>query len=158
LFSLKTIWSPTRLETWRLRKGYAPARGGAGLLIPTRLTLNHQILGHSEVFKQWSCAGSHLPVTGEEDRSPRNSAKARAMKLLNENDKARQDARSWSGRLGDLAASSPAVRSEAAFDQPDAPLPLSTRLSSILNHLRQRARRRQDAAEKLRAQEFVMGP
>jgi hypothetical protein len=79
------------------------------------------------------------------------------MNLLNENDRSRQAARAWSGRLGTLAAASPAVRPGAAFDQLDVPPPLPTRLSLILNHLRQRAQRREYAADKLRANEFMTG-
>jgi hypothetical protein len=79
---------------------------------------------------------------------------------LNETDEARQQARTWSGRLGTLAAELPAIRLGAPFNQLDAtPLAaLPTRLTSILNHLRQRAQRRQEAADKLRAQEFIMAP
>jgi hypothetical protein len=82
------------------------------------------------------------------------------MNPLNKSDVARQAARSWSGRLGSLAAEVPAIRPEAAFTQLDttsAPA-LPARMSSILNHLRQRAQRREHAADKLRAQEFMMGP
>jgi hypothetical protein len=80
------------------------------------------------------------------------------MNPLNETDVARQQARSWSGRLGNLAAASPATRPGAAFDQLDAPPPLPPRLLSILNYLRQRHQRREHAADKLRANEFVMAP
>jgi hypothetical protein len=78
--------------------------------------------------------------------------------LFHENDTARQYARSWSERLGTLAAASPATRPEAAFDQLDAPPPLPTRLLSILDHLRQRHQRQQHAADKLRANEFMTAP
>jgi hypothetical protein len=81
------------------------------------------------------------------------------MNPLNETDVARGQARNWSGRLGNLAAGNSAARPRAA------PLRLDTLssafppcLSAILNHLRQRHQRRQQAAEKLRAQEFVMAP
>jgi hypothetical protein len=82
------------------------------------------------------------------------------MNPLNENDTARQAARSWSERLGNLAAELPAIRPEVAFTQFPAapPAALPTRLSSILSHLRQRAQRREHAADKLRAQEFLTGP
>jgi hypothetical protein len=80
------------------------------------------------------------------------------MTPLNETDVARQQARSWSGRLGNLAAASPTTRPEAAFTQLDAPPPLPTRLLSILDNLRQRHQRQEDAADKLRAQEFMMAP
>jgi hypothetical protein len=79
------------------------------------------------------------------------------MNLLNVNDPALEGARTWSGRLGTLAAASPATRPGAAFTQLDAPPPLPTRLSWVLNHLRQRARRREHAADKLRADEFMTG-
>jgi hypothetical protein len=80
------------------------------------------------------------------------------MNPLNETDVVRQQARSWSGRLGNLAAELPATGPEAAFTQLDAPPPLPTRLLTILDHLRQRHQRREHAADKLRAQEFVMAP
>jgi hypothetical protein len=81
------------------------------------------------------------------------------MNPLNETDVAMQQARTWSERLGSLAAELPATRHYAALTQlgtPPAALP--TRLTSILNHLRQRHQRRQHAADKLRANEFVMAP
>jgi hypothetical protein len=77
------------------------------------------------------------------------------MNLLNENDATRQDARSWSGTLGRLAAELPMIR-PGAFRQFDAAP--ATRLSSILSHLRQRHQRQEHAADKLRAHEFIMGP
>ena len=81
------------------------------------------------------------------------------MKPANETAVSRQQARSWSGRLGNLAAASPATRSEAAFPQLDnAPPPLPTRLLSILDNLRQRHQRREHAADKLRANEFMTAP
>ena len=80
------------------------------------------------------------------------------MNLLNENVAASQDARSWSGRLGNLAAALPATRPEAPFPQLDAPPPLPARLSAILNYLRQRHQRREHVANKLRANEFMMAP
>jgi hypothetical protein len=69
----------------------------------------------------------------------------------------RQAARTWSGHLGSLAAASPANRPEAAIAQLDtAPsVDLSTRLSAILSHLRQK--RQEHAAEELRAREFLTG-
>jgi len=82
------------------------------------------------------------------------------MNPLNETDVSRQQARSWSGRLGSLAATSPAVRPEAPFPQLDSrhPAAFPTRLLSILDNLRQRHQRREHAADKLRANEFVMAP
>jgi hypothetical protein len=51
LFSMKTIRWLTPPPTWRLRNGYAPARGRKGLVTPTRPTLGQQTFGHSEVFQ-----------------------------------------------------------------------------------------------------------
>jgi hypothetical protein len=81
------------------------------------------------------------------------------MTPLNETDVARQQARSWSGRLGTLAAELPATRPEAAFTQLDSrhPAAFPARLLSILDSLRQRHQRRQQAADKLRANEFMSG-
>jgi hypothetical protein len=79
------------------------------------------------------------------------------MNMPNDNDTITQQARSWSQRLGTLAASSSAIRLGAAFNQLDATTPLPASLSSILDHFRQRARRREHAADKLRAQEFMTG-
>jgi hypothetical protein len=82
------------------------------------------------------------------------------MNLLTDSDAARQAARSWSGRLGNLAAELPLIRPEAAVTKLDTtpPSALPARLSAILLHLRQRHQRQEHAADKLRAQEFVMGP
>ena len=81
------------------------------------------------------------------------------MSPLHETDLARQQARAWSGQLGALAAASPATRPGAPFTQLNAPpSALPARLSAILDHLRQRARTREQAADKLRANEFVMAP
>jgi hypothetical protein len=82
------------------------------------------------------------------------------MTFPTDSDAARQAARTWSGRLGTLAAASPAVRPGAALTQLGAALPpaLPIRLAPILNHLRQRHQRRQHAADELRAEEFVMAP
>jgi hypothetical protein len=82
------------------------------------------------------------------------------MNPLHDSDLARQQARAWSEQLGRLAAEMPANRPEAAFTQLDnAPPPARpTRLLSMLGHLLQRQQRRQHAADKLRAQEFIMGP
>jgi hypothetical protein len=74
------------------------------------------------------------------------------------NDAARRDARSWSGRLGSLAAELPAPRPEATISQLGTVSPtFPTHLSSILEHFRRRHQRQQDTAEKHRAQEFLMG-
>jgi hypothetical protein len=82
------------------------------------------------------------------------------MNPLNETDVARRQAPNWSGRLGNLAAASPAIRPEAAFPHIDTapPAALPARLSAILNYLQQRHQRRQRSADKHRAQEFVMAP
>jgi len=69
------------------------------------------------------------------------------MNPLNQPDLARQDARTWSARLGNLAGQSPALQLET-FSPP---------LSAVLQHLRQRHQRQQDAADKLRANEFILG-
>jgi hypothetical protein len=75
------------------------------------------------------------------------------------NDTARQEARTWSGHLGSLAAASPTNRPDTSIAQLDnvPPAGLSTRLSSILSHFRQRRARQEHAADKLRAQEFLVG-
>jgi hypothetical protein len=75
------------------------------------------------------------------------------------NDTARQAARTWSEHLGNLAAASRANRPEAVPTQLDfaPPTDLSTRLSAILSHFRQRRARQQHAAEELRAREFLTG-
>jgi hypothetical protein len=78
------------------------------------------------------------------------------MNQLKRNASTRQDARSWSAQLGRLAAELPAFRPGPAFNQHNPALPDG--LSTILDRLRRRHRRRQHAADKLRAQEFVMGP
>jgi hypothetical protein len=81
------------------------------------------------------------------------------MTPLRETDLASQQARAWSAHLGALAAAPPAVRPGAAFDQLGTPPPaLPTRLRSILDNLRERHRRREHAADKLRANEFMMAP
>jgi hypothetical protein len=79
------------------------------------------------------------------------------MNPLYANDVTRQQATALSERLGILAAASSSARPGAAFNQLDATAPLPTRLSSILDHFRQRAQRRENAADKLRAQEFMTG-
>jgi hypothetical protein len=80
------------------------------------------------------------------------------MNPLHESDLARQQARAWSEQLGALAAASPASRAPAAFTQFGAPPSgLSPRLSAILGRLRQRRRRQDLVADRLRAQEFIMG-
>ena len=80
------------------------------------------------------------------------------MNPLFHNATANQDPRTWSEKVGILAAQLPATRSATSpppFDpllSVDAP----TRLSTILHHFRQRRQRKEDAEHKLRAQEFVM--
>jgi GNAT superfamily N-acetyltransferase len=70
-----------------------------------------------------------------------------------------QYARNWSGRLGSMAAELPAIKPEGPFTQlvTVSPAAFPTRLSSILDHLRQRRQRQQHAADNLRAQEFLSG-
>jgi hypothetical protein len=80
------------------------------------------------------------------------------MNLINENDPVRQAARTLSERLGRLAATSPAAGPEAALTQlATHPSSLPARLSAILTHFRQRNQRREHAADKLRANEFLTG-
>jgi hypothetical protein len=81
------------------------------------------------------------------------------MNPLHDTDVARQQARAWSHHLGALAAASPATRPGPAFTQLYAPRSaLSPRLSAILNYLLQRRERQELVADRLRAQEFIMGP
>jgi hypothetical protein len=68
-------------------------------------------------------------------------------------DPSRQSARAWSANLGSLAAASSATRPEAAAPQPNAALP--QHLAAVLAHFRQRAERRQHAADQLRREEFM---
>jgi hypothetical protein len=81
------------------------------------------------------------------------------MNLINEHDPARQAALNLSRRLGSLAADSSAARPRPASTPlgtpPRAPLP--PRLSAALGHFRHKARVRQDAADKLRVNEFMTG-
>ena len=63
-------------------------------------------------------------------------------------------ARSWSGRLGSLAAEMPPVRPANIVGQPAVPTPLS----AILQQLRQRTRTRESVADQLRAKEFLLAP
>jgi hypothetical protein len=75
------------------------------------------------------------------------------MNPFNPNDPSRQSAQGWSANLGSLAAASSATRPEASAPQPDTALP--QRLAAVLGHFRRRAERRQHAADKLRAEEFM---
>jgi hypothetical protein len=80
------------------------------------------------------------------------------MNLINETDSARQAGRSLSERLGNLAATSHAMRPETAFSHLDTAAPaISPRLSWILNHFRQQARTREQMKHKLLAEEFMTG-
>jgi hypothetical protein len=79
------------------------------------------------------------------------------MNLLNDNDPAQQAARTFAEHLGSLAAEQPAIR-PGAFPQLATNVPLPARLSAAIEHLRQRAHRREHAARKLRAEEFVVAP
>jgi hypothetical protein len=81
------------------------------------------------------------------------------MNPLHETGPASQQARALSQQLGALAAASSATRPGAASTQLDAaPSALTPRLSVILGHLRQRRQRQELVADKLRVQEFMMGP
>lgn len=71
------------------------------------------------------------------------------MDALPQNDTPQQAARTWSRRLGALAAGRPAI----APTQPNPAFP--DRLSSILRHLRQLAPTREHMAHKLRAEELI---
>jgi hypothetical protein len=85
----------------------------------------------------------------------RRPAKASTLSPLHETDLARQQARAWSAHVGAVAAARPAP----AFTPLDAaPSALTPRLSAILSHLRQQRQRQELVADKLRAQEFIMGP
>jgi hypothetical protein len=75
---------------------------------------------------------------------------------INDTDTARQQARTWAQGPGNLAAASPAISREPAVTQLGPPA-FPARLSSILNHFRQRARRSQHSADTLRAEEFLSG-
>jgi hypothetical protein len=70
------------------------------------------------------------------------------MNFLNEND----GARTWSGRLGTLAAESP-MTNLPQFDR----IPSTTRLAAILSHFHRRQQSREHAADTLRANEFLTG-
>jgi hypothetical protein len=80
------------------------------------------------------------------------------MNPLNDNDPARQAARDWSEYLGSLAGSM-ATGPETALVRPGAAgaPPVPSRLAAILDHFRARAGRREHAADKLRANEFLTG-
>jgi hypothetical protein len=82
------------------------------------------------------------------------------MNLVGNNVTARQAARTWSEQLGNLAGGRPARGPETAFTQIDtaSPAAVPIRLSAVLDHFRLRRQRQQHMADKLRAQEFVMGP
>ena len=69
------------------------------------------------------------------------------------------DAASWAKSLGALAGELPRIRPELPLTQLDSvvPAPLPPRLSPILDHIRQRHQRRQNAADKLHAQAFLKG-
>jgi hypothetical protein len=68
-------------------------------------------------------------------------------------DPSSQAAQAWSAKLGCLAAQGPATRPDVLAPQLNAALP--QRLAAVLAHFRQRAERRQHAADQLRAEEFM---
>jgi hypothetical protein len=69
---------------------------------------------------------------------------------------AQQQARDWSGQLGDLAARTPKSSIPRDIEQGlGSPGAYPSRLSVILNHLRDRNRTREDMVYKMRAQEFI---
>jgi hypothetical protein len=75
------------------------------------------------------------------------------MNRLNPTDPSRQSAQAFSERLGNLAAASSATRPTVVVPQLNAAV--TPRLSAVLANFRQRAERRQEAADQLRAQEFM---
>lgn len=81
------------------------------------------------------------------------------MTPLNAANEARQAARTWSGQLGNLAADLPVSTPEGIISQfnPSSTPPLSAPSNAVLTRLWQRAQRREHAANKLRAQEFLTG-
>jgi hypothetical protein len=80
------------------------------------------------------------------------------MKPLHPTGPTRQSAQAFSERLGSLAAEFPSTQPAPTATQLNAtPAPLPTRLFALLADFRQRAQRRQETAEKLRAEEFMRG-
>jgi hypothetical protein len=72
---------------------------------------------------------------------------------------AQQQARDWSGQLGDLAARTPMGSIPRDIEQRQgSPGAYPSRLSVILNHLRDRNQGRKDMVHKMRAQEFINLP
>jgi hypothetical protein len=80
------------------------------------------------------------------------------MNSINDTDPTQQAGRAFAERLGSLAAEQPAIRPgvNTQFAAPPAPLPAWW--PSVLAQLRQRAHRREHAARKLRAEEFIVAP
>jgi hypothetical protein len=76
------------------------------------------------------------------------------MNRFDNNTPARQDARTWSEKVGILAAQLPATSLPPFNPLPSADAP--SRLSTILHHFWQRRQKREDAEHKLRANEFVI--
>lgn len=83
------------------------------------------------------------------------------MNPLNQND-TQQQARDWSGHLGELAAeqpsSMPAGPSTALGSLVSSAPAGPSRLVRALNHFVQRQQRSEDAEDKLRAAEFILAP
>jgi hypothetical protein len=70
----------------------------------------------------------------------------------------RQAAQNFSERLGSLAAESASSRPATPAPLLDAtPVPVPTQLTSLIARVRQRSQRQEEAAEKLRAQDFLRG-
>jgi hypothetical protein len=68
-----------------------------------------------------------------------------------------QAAQTWFSRLGNLAGYLSLSSPQAIHTQTDAAFPFLSRLSTILDCLRQLARTRQPMGEELRAEEFMKG-
>jgi len=95
----------------------------------------------------------------EEDRSRRTQARAWTMSSINANDAAQQVARSWSERLGSLAAQLRQTRPTTVVLQPGDVTgygAVSRGLSAILP-LGQHNPAQEHAADKLKVQEFLVG-
>jgi hypothetical protein len=103
-------------------------------------------------YEVWACADRLKPVTTAEGQSS-ISAKGSIMNLVNRND----TARTWSERLGNLAAESQPIRPQADVSQIGTQsTAVSPHLSALLQQLH-RNRRQEQAADKLRVHEFLAG-
>lgn len=66
--------------------------------------------------------------------------------------------RDWSGRLGELAAEQASSVPAGPFTQIGSDAAGPSRLARVLDHFRRQNRRREHAADKLRAAEFIQAP